>query len=176
MVQSVELLLGEAADAAVRDQWATLAAHGLPSQADHTSSSNAPHITVGVADHIDVAAELRLTNVLGNLPLTLRVGPLTLLGGHRIVLARMVVVSPPLLSLHRAVSQALAGCPGQPENLQPGRWVPHVTLARHMPPDLLAHAIRVLAQSSASPGPLEGHALFVRRWDSEARRTWIIGA
>jgi len=39
VAQSVELLLDEASDSLVRDQWARLAAAGLPSQARHLGAS-----------------------------------------------------------------------------------------------------------------------------------------
>ena len=128
-MQSVELVLDDAADAAVRAQWAALAEAGVPSQADHTSASNAPHVTVGVADAIDDAVEHNLQEAATALPLPMQLGPLVLLGGRRVVLARMVVVTEALLSLHLQVSRAMAECPGRSDYLRPGQWVPHVTLA-----------------------------------------------
>ncbi len=41
-VQSVELMLGEATDSAVRTQWESLAAAGLPSQARHPGPTTLP--------------------------------------------------------------------------------------------------------------------------------------
>ncbi|MGC1208133.1 MAG: 2'-5' RNA ligase family protein [Ornithinimicrobium sp.] len=175
MVQSVELVLDDAADAAIRGQWATLAQAGLPSQADHISPSNAPHVTVGVADEIDEAAETRLAEVVGVVPIPIRLGPIVLLGGRRVVLARMVVVTEPLLSLHSAVSQALVDCPGQSDYLRPGHWVPHVTLAGRLKPQMLPEAIDLLQEPTQVAQDQQISAVAMRRWDSVARRTWIIG-
>lgn len=175
MVQSVELLLDVVADSLVRDQWAALSAAGLPSQADHAGASNAPHVTVGVADAIDDAAEARLTSAAGSFPMRLQLGPLVLLGGGRVVLARMVVMTPELLALHAAVCEALSDCPGPSDYLQPGQWVPHVTLARRLKPDMLPHALEVLAARADPATPVQVEAVALRRWDSTARRTWIVG-
>lgn len=175
MVQSVELVLDGAADAAVRTQWAALAEAGLPSQADHTSPSNAPHVTVGVADDIDETVESRLKSTVDALPLPVTLGPLVLLGGSRVVLAQMVIMTAPLLHLHAAVAAAMDGCPGQSDYLQPGQWVPHVTLAGRLKPEMIPDAVAVLrahAQSGHEP-PMK--AVSLRRWDSVERRTWIIG-
>ncbi len=175
MVQSVELLLDDAADAAVRAQWAVLAEAGLPSQADHASPSNAPHVTVGVADEIDETAETRLAGKIPAVPMLLRLGPIVLLGGRRVVLARMVVVTEPLLSLHAAVSQALVDCPGQSAYLTPGQWVPHVTLAARLEPEMLAEAVSLVQEHIQSEQGDPIAAVSLSRWDSVARRTWIIG-
>ena len=59
MVQSVELLLDPDADALIRNQWAQLAAAGLPSQALHTGDSNAPHVTLAARASIDPALVFR---------------------------------------------------------------------------------------------------------------------
>ncbi|MGB6023460.1 MAG: 2'-5' RNA ligase family protein [Ornithinimicrobium sp.] len=175
MVQSVELVLDDAADAAVRAQWAALAEAGLPSQADHTSASNAPHVTVGVADAIEEAVEQELEGAAAALPLPVQLGPLILLGGHRVVLARMVVVTEELLSLHHHVSQAMAHCPGQSDYLRPGQWVPHVTLAARLKPEMVSLALEVLREHRPAPEESSTSAVGLRRWDSVARRTWIIG-
>ena len=49
MVQSVELLLDDRLDQAVREEWARLLDVGLASQARNRSESNRPHITLAVA-------------------------------------------------------------------------------------------------------------------------------
>lgn len=175
MVQSVELVLDDGADAAVRAQWAVLAEAGFPSQADHLSPSNAPHVTVGVVDEIDQGSEARLTGTIHHLPMPLRLGPIVLLGGRRVVLARMVLVTGPLLSLHAAVRQALVGCPGPSDYLRPGHWVPHVTLAGRLKPEMLPQAVDLLREHGQTVQDQQISAVALRRWDSVERRTWIIG-
>ena len=60
-MQTVELLLDPTTDAAVRAEWQRLAEAGLPSQARHHGGTNAPHITLGVAEMIPEEVERRLS-------------------------------------------------------------------------------------------------------------------
>lgn len=174
-MQSVELLLDETAHAGVVRQWQALADAGLPSQARHQGATNAPHVTIGLASAIDEAAEARLATTLEALPIPVTIGAPLLFGtGGRIVLVRMVVATAALLTLHREVTTALAGCPGQVAQLAPGRWVPHVTLARRMDPDVLPAALEVLAE--VGHDALDAHATTMRRWDSDAKQAWNVGA
>jgi hypothetical protein len=57
---SVEALLDAATDAAVRQEWAALAAGGLPVQAAHEGSTNAPHITLSAAAGVPHLVEGRI--------------------------------------------------------------------------------------------------------------------
>jgi hypothetical protein len=173
-VQSVELLLDPATDAAVRAEWAALSAAGLPSQADHRGESNAPHVSVAVADGFPATGEEALTATVRALPLGVRLGPPVLLGGRRLVLARLVVADPSLLQLHAEVTTALAGAAGPSPHSAPGRWVPHVTLARGIPVDGVALALSVLRGHDGSVPEIAGSAIELRRWDSVARRTWAV--
>lgn len=128
MVQSAELLLDDTLADAVRAEWRLLSAAGLPSQADHRGPTNAPHVTVGVADELDDEAEAALETVPR--PDELRLGGLLVFASpRRVVLARSVVATPALLATHVAVAEAWSHCPGRPDHLEPGRWTPHVTLA-----------------------------------------------
>ncbi len=73
MVQSVELVLDEASEAAVRRQWAALG---------RTDLDKRPHITVGVAREIWPRIEANLA-ALSFEPFGVRVGALALFGGAR---------------------------------------------------------------------------------------------
>ncbi|MFS0865779.1 2'-5' RNA ligase family protein [Microbacterium sp. 179-B 1A2 NHS] len=55
-VVSIELLLDEATERAVRAEWAALAAAGLSSLGRHPSPSNRPHVTLLVRERVPVAA------------------------------------------------------------------------------------------------------------------------
>ncbi len=175
-MQSAELLLDPATDAAVRAEWAALSAAGLPSQADHRGETNAPHVSVVVADRFPPAGEEALLATIEALPLSLRLGAPVVFGGRRLVLARLVVVDRPLLDLHAAVGDALAGASDRSPHTAPGRWVPHVTLARGIPADALATALEVLGGKGGAVADLDGQASVLRRWDSEARRAWVVGS
>ena len=173
MVQSVELVLDEVLDGLVREEWALLLGADLPSQARHTGASNAPHVTLGVADRVDATAEgaLSAIDVAGGAEL--RLGGLLVFPGRRSVLARAVVATPTLLRTHHAVQAAMDGLPGRPDTTLPDRWTPHVTLARRLDADQLAAAVALLADR---PRELVGTIRGARRWDGDARATWDLVA
>ncbi|MCD9199906.1 2'-5' RNA ligase family protein [Aeromicrobium wangtongii] len=173
MVQSVELVLDAGLDQLVREEWALLLAARLPSQARHTGESNAPHVTLGLASVVTPAAEEALRSVPGPAGMTVRLGGWLVFSGRRHVLARAVVPSADLLSLHAQVTTAMDGLPDQPSTTTPGRWTPHVTLARRLTTDQLARALDRLVGRPRQP---EGTVAGLRRWDGEARVAWGIGA
>lgn len=172
MVQSVELVLDSLADAMIREQWATLADAGLRSQAHHRSPTNAPHITVAEAASVDNDVEARLMHSPATFPLPITIGPLLVFGSNRFVLVRLVIPDTALLAAHAAVADAFAESPGQSELLAPGRWVPHVTLAHRLTAAQVGQAVELLASAPMTYG---AQAVAPRRFDSEARRTWIMG-
>lgn len=169
-MQSVELLLDEATDAHVREQWRLLVEADLPSQARHTGATNAPHVTLAVREAVADSAERGLCRVAQRLPLPVRLGAVTVFGRHRYVLVRLVVADRPLLDLHAAVADVLGPDGGDPLTA-PGRWTPHVTLARGLDADQVARALTALGGS----GPVDGAAVVCRRWDPVARRAWAVG-
>jgi len=123
MTQSVELLLDDELDAAVRAQWATLVAAGLPSQARHTGETNRPHVTLTVASSVQPYIEIALKSALtGRLPLSVQLGGLLCFAGRdgRLVLTRSVVrptcsvLSPgPAPSWSRASGRRTSRWPGK---------------------------------------------------------------
>jgi hypothetical protein len=172
MVQSIELLLDEQSESALRGAWTALADAGLPSLATHTGASNRPHVTVAVTEGAGfAAAEQGLRAVfegwdLAGAGLAAVVGAPVLFGGHRgrWVVARQVVPSRPLLTLHSAVHRALrlhVPDAAADEQTAPDRWTPHVTLARRMPADRLGEA---LAAVDLEPMPYRFRG--ARLWDS----------
>ena len=84
------------------------------------------------------------------------------------MLARHIVVDRPLLELH-AHAQAVLGNGGSPLT-SPGRWVPHLTLARGVSDEQLPMALKLV---SVAP-PITAVALRLRRWDSETGRAWDV--
>ena len=171
MVQTVELVVDEATDAAVRRSWDVLAAAGLPSQARHPGATNRPHVTLAVASAIPGPVESGLAGAVAELPIPVRLGGLVCFAGRRWVLARLVVPSADLLRLHAAVADVVSGCPGLRPQLLPGRWTPHVTLARGLTIDQVGTALAALGDRSE----LVGEAVAARRYDGEGRTEWPVG-
>jgi hypothetical protein len=171
-LHSLEGLLDPATDAEVRREWAALADAGLPSQAKHQGVTNAPHVTLSVATGVPGFVESGVARETAPLlPVTVRLGPLLVMGSMRFVLARLVVPSDALLRLHAAVVQVMSAAPDVPEVVRPGRWTPHVTLARGLGSRQVGDALAVLGRTQTLEGSLET----VRRWDPTTRRAWPVG-
>jgi len=174
---SVELLLDSTSEALVRADWDALEAEGLSSLAAHRATSNRPHITV-VAGTTDAATEA-LAGAAIAVPFAVTLGPPILFGaGPRRVLARSVVPSAELLSLHaavheqavheQAVHEQLGAATDSELRLRPRNWVPHVTLARRIRLDDLAKALDLLGDD------ITGQVVGVRRWNSETREITML--
>jgi 2'-5' RNA ligase len=169
VTQSVELVLDEGLDALVRADWDALAAAGLPSQARHRSPSNRPHVTLAARPAIDEALEPDMAHALGEFPVALRLGALSVFGRDRFVLVRAVVPEIGLLRRQAALGTVLGGDADLPY-MRAGHWVPHVTLAHRMIPEQVALALSVLN----GPREADGYAVGARRWDGDARREWVL--
>lgn len=172
MTQSLELLLDPQLDAAVRGQWATLIEAGLPSQGRHRGPSNAPHITLAVADRVPEEVERALGRLAGPLPIDVRLTGLLCFArpNGRQILVRSVVMSAALLELHARAARAYHGLPGIDRLLAPGNWAPHVTLGHGLTPDQVGRAIEILGHDREPTG----RAVALRRWDSDTRNAWVL--
>ena len=169
MTQALELTFDRRADEAIRAQWEQLRAAGLPSMARHTAPTNRPHLTLDARETVPPEIEASLGPVALRLPVELLVGaPLLFHARRRWVLTRHVVMDRALLELH---AHALALLGHEADSLTtPGRWVPHVTLARGVTDEQLPVALKLV---STAP-PVKAIALRLRRWDSEAARAWEV--
>jgi 2'-5' RNA ligase len=185
-VHSIELELDGAADARVRAQWAALSDAGLPSQGDHASSSNAPHVTLLARRRIDDASDPALTELFDrHLPAAVDLGaPLVFGRGRGHVLVRSIVATRELLDLQAAVHEIVGGDDDVPHSA-PGLWVPHVTLASRLDAEGVGRALAVLgafedeeereapedALAALPPTRLAG----ARRWDPSRRTIVVLG-
>jgi 2'-5' RNA ligase len=165
-VHSVELILDDDTDRAIRSEWAALSAAGLPSQSRHTGASNRPHITFALSDTLTEDVAHRLGRVSADLPIPVTLGGLLLFGTTRVVLARQVVVSTALLALQSRVCAALDDPVDPHETFGPGRWTPHVTLARRLRSDQVGSALTQLTPLA----PITGQLVRARRWDIAEKR------
>ncbi len=175
MAQSVELLLDAEADTAVRDQWAALAAAGLPTEdrsgrPDHGGGRHhRPHLTLYAADRITTPAEATLPAAVAGLDIDVVVGSVLIFGPRRgrCILVRLVVPSAELLAVQGEVAGICdADRTGQ---FGPGRWVPHVTLARRVPTEQVGSCLALLGER-----PAPSRITRCRRWDGDAKTAWLL--
>ena len=192
MAQSVELLLDERADAAIRRQWNLLAEAGLPSERRSEGGSeqgseresqrhsepgsrtehHRPHLTLFAADAISPTAERVLPDLVAGLDIEIQIGALLLFGPRRgrVILVRQVTPSVDLLRLQAQVAVACrAAVDGQ---FGPGRWSPHVTLARRVPLDRVGDVLAALDRTADRPVP--ARVTQCRRWDGTAKAAWLL--
>lgn len=167
MVQSVELLLDPHLDGAVRAEWQTLWDAGMPSLRRITAESNRPHITLFVARSIPTEVDEALTYAVSAPSFPIRLGGHLVFGSKHVTLARSVLPSRSLLTLHRRVWEAASHGLDVPPHIEPGRWTPHVSLSRRLPSADLGAAVSLLDGAE-----LTGHGTVLRRWDGDAKREW----
>jgi 2'-5' RNA ligase len=174
MTQSVELLLDEQSEARVVRQWRSLEEAGLPSQSRHRGETNRPHVTLAAVPSVAEDAEEPIARICAQrLPLEVRLGALALFGDDPVVLVRLVVLTAELVALHASVAAHLVL--GGDSLVAPGRWTPHVTLARRLPVDQVPAALRVLAAATEADDRrlgVEVRLAAARRWDGAARQAW----
>ena len=169
MAQSVELTLDPVTDLAITEQWRRLAEAGLPSaRRPVPSEHHRPHITLFASDAVSPAADQALPALVGELDLRVRVGAVLLFGPRRnaYVFVRQVVPSAELLDLQQRVAE-LCGA-NRYGQFGPGRWSPHVTLARRIRTEQIAPALDLVATDDE----LDAHVTQCRRWDGDARTAW----
>lgn len=172
MVQSVELVFDEPADGEIRAQWDLLAEAGLASaRRSQPSDHHRPHITLYAAAALSTEADDRLPAIVAGLELEVRIAALMIFGPRRrsCVLVRQVVPSAELLALQSGVARLCA--PDVSGPFAPGRWSPHVTLARRLRADQLSAAVQALA---SRPDELPATITRCRRWDGSGRRAWLL--
>jgi hypothetical protein len=150
-VLTIELLLDDRLESAVRDLWESLHAAGLRSLATHRHPTNRPHITLVTAGSTAGLPGL-------DLPLPVVLGPVHLLGRALVRPAD----SPELRLLHSLVWRAVGSINPM---YGPAAWVPHVSLALNLPVPQRADALALLADLP----PLSGHCVAARSYDTEAR-------
>jgi hypothetical protein len=162
-LHALELVPDEEGQELVRRDWQALRAAGLPSQLDHRSPTNAPHVTVVSApelpeEAIDVA-RVRLGNLL---PVQARAAGLLLLGGERLTVARAVDIDDDVVRRALAVRVHVPG-------RQHVGWIPHVTLARRLDRADAQRALDVLGHDDVVLRLTE-----LRRWDPDAGRVTTV--
>jgi len=169
MVHSIELVFDADTEATIRRIWSDLAAAGVPSQAPAAR----PHVTLSVASRIDPRVDTELAALTPQFPLRCTIGAPVLFGRSHAVLARQLVPTVELLTLHAQVHQlCLAHLEPEPmPHTAPGQWTAHVTLARHVGPARLGRAVRIAGR----PAEIQGRFTGLRRWQGDNRSEHPIG-
>ncbi|MDX3798916.1 2'-5' RNA ligase family protein [Streptomyces sp. AK04-3B] len=166
-MRTVEVLLDEATDAAVREAWRRLADAGLPSQARHRSPTNSPHLTLASCGELTAPIRWELADVAAALPLAVRFTGVVRFERPTSVLAWALDLDSALAALHRRVWEAVVS-DSRPEALnpfhEPGRWIPHVTLGRTRRAG--AFADRRIPELLPAP-PLSVRLTALRSYDTE---------
>ncbi len=161
-LHALELVPDAAGDDVVRRDWQLLRDAGLPSQLDHTGSTNTPHVTILALPALGPGLERRAVEIVGTLlPVTVRPSGLALLGGEKVTVARVLDVPPALV---RAVLDLRDG----QDDRHPG-WLPHVTLGRRVARDDVQRAVDVLGHADH-----ELTLVGLRVWDPERRAVRIL--
>jgi 2'-5' RNA ligase len=168
MVHSIELVFDHDTEAMIRRIWADLAGAGIPSQAP----ASRPHVTLAVAERIDVDVDELLRPVSKRLPLVAAIGAPVLFGRANVVFARLVVPTSELLALHAEVHRLCLPhmVPAPMPNSLPGQWTAHVTLARRVGGGHLGRALRIAGR----PSQIDGRFAGLRRWDGNKRAEHLI--
>jgi len=163
VVHSVELLFDLDTEAAIRRTWDELRDMGITAQ----PPAARPHATLCVAQQIDEAVLPALAGLVGRFPFAARLGATLMFGRSAGILARLVVPSAELFALHVEVCRISAPYlrPGPMPHTEPGDWTPHVTLARRVPQDRLATALRIAGR----PAEISAVASGLRLWNGNAR-------
>ena len=169
MVHSIELVFDHDTEAAIRRIWADLAGAGIPSQAP----ASRPHVTLAVAERIDVDVDELLRPVSQRLPLSAAIGAPVLFGRANVVFARLVVPTSELLALHAEVHRLCLPHlrPAPIPNCLPGQWTAHVTVARRVGGGNLGRTLRIAGR----PSQIEGQFAGLRRWDGNKKAEHLIG-
>ncbi|MFE9770923.1 2'-5' RNA ligase family protein [Streptomyces sp. NPDC005931] len=166
-MRTVELLLDEGAELAVREAWRRLADAGLPSQARHRSPTNRPHLTLAACPELTAPIRWELAEVAAALPLPVHFTGVVRFERPTSVLAWALDRTCALAGLHRRVWGAVTSDspPGTLNPLhEPGRWNPHVTLGRTRRPG--AFADRRIPELLPAP-PLSVRLTTLRSYDTE---------
>ena len=103
-------------------------------------------------------------------PFPCRIGAPLMFGRSKAVLARLVVPSAELLDVHTEVHRLCLPHlhPGPMANVLPGRWTPHVTMARRVHPDQVGRALQIVGQEMA------GSVVGLRRWNGDEKLEYPI--
>ncbi|KXK60284.1 hypothetical protein AWW66_19730 [Micromonospora rosaria] len=169
-MRTVELVCDPALEATVRAAWDRLAAVGLPSLARNIHPTNRPHLTLAAVDAFPPGAQARLAALCAAaLPLPTHLDRITVLDGSA-PLVWLVRPTPALTALHAGVWAVLSAAEGRRPWHEPGRWIPHLSLALRFR-DADRRRARAVAGAARPTGAFVG----ARSYDGETRTVTALG-
>jgi hypothetical protein len=128
--------------AAVRALWHELATTGLPSLETHTHKLHQPHVSLVVAEELDVQDASAAVGVVPATPIPCLAGVAGFFRGGVMLLP--LVPNTELLDEQKRVSNALHElATGRWPHTQPGIWMPHITCAYGITPDQVDAAVTI---------------------------------
>jgi 2'-5' RNA ligase len=148
---AVCLLFDPTADRAVRQLWARLEEHGIPTLLTHTHGRHVPHVSYAVFRTFDVE---RVRSAVADLPpgepITLRFDAVGLFRRRR---AAMIAASTPDLLRRQAAVVSAGSATGADLHMhyRPGVWLPHSSLAT----SVRRESVPVLATAAFDVMPME---------------------
>lgn len=171
MAHSIEILLDSDTDSVIREQWSALEHAGLPNAGRVRSRTNRPHCTLLAGAAIAAGADTALATSAQRLPFTMRIGGAVVFpAGRKFTLARAVVPSTELLSVHATVFRSAGDYVEQlAAHCRPGQWSPHITLGLRLTAEELKAAVETLTWETRV-----GRASALRRWDGDTKTDVVI--
>jgi 2'-5' RNA ligase len=153
----LELFLDPKTERAVQSLWGVVDA--LAGWTPQVRGAARPHVSVCSCPSLDEDAFGRALAALAadTPPLRIEFASVASFASAEGVIFLAPVVTTDLLALHVRLMEAMRQSGATvPDLYQPGRWVPHCTLAQGLPPELVSHAVAVaLRQWSPAVGRIE---------------------
>jgi 2'-5' RNA ligase superfamily protein len=161
VIFAIEMLLDSVADARVRQLWRRIAERGLPSPL--LALGHSPHVSLAVADGLDVEAflpELRVLLAREPAPRTALASAATF-GTREGVIYLGAVATRALLDFHARFFPAFERAAGKAwPYYRPDAWVPHCTVTSGLAPAQVGDALALCADAGLPiPVTLEGVAV-----------------
>lgn len=127
----------------VQEIWEDFASHGLPSAVSSAPPGHRPHVSLVVADEMDVEAALGRVGKVPGSPIEVLIESFAVVkAGH--LLLNLTPTGQLLIEQARVHSLAVAHSTRPWPHYTPDRWLPHMTLARSLTPAQLAEAAPIV--------------------------------
>lgn len=148
-MQALELLFDPSTEAAIKAIWAQLETAGVPTLASWTHRRHQPHVTLAVADRIEVPQDQSAADRLAatHLDITLYSPAVFPRPG---VLYLSVVPTLALLRLHEQVHAAGHNMVAPRDGYSVGGWMPHCTLAQDLTRAQLVRGTKTAATADST--------------------------